>query len=113
MVLKTRVENLKPKELKKLLLNVGSRIYKTRSELIYKGHIPLAGFILIEGAIDIMQGKKLVGSIVPGQLLGLNEALNHIPFKYQAIIEANSEVIILDQSTLKELSHELTEIVAN
>ncbi len=112
MVLKTRIENLNPKEIKKLLLNVGSRIYQTRSELIYKGHIPLAGFILIKGAIDLMQGKKLVGSIAPGQLLGLNEALHHIPFKYQAIIESNSEVIILDQSTLKELSQEIAEIVA-
>ena len=44
-------------------------------------------------------------------MIGFEELLNHSPFKYDAIIEANSKVAIIDKSTLQELLQELPQLL--
>lgn len=81
------------------------RLYRAKTEIIYHGQTPEVAFLLLEGTILLTNQKKEVKrSLYPGQLIGINELLNNERFKWNAVIEACSTVLILDRSTIKELS---------
>ena len=79
------------------------RLFNTESEIIYEGHVPTAGYLLIEGEIQFLKNKRLVQTIKEGALFGVNELMNNCPIKYTVRIIRNSKVCILDKSTIRDI----------
>jgi signal-transduction protein with cAMP-binding, CBS, and nucleotidyltransferase domain len=70
--------------------------------IIYLNHIPMAGYLLIKGHLDILDQKaNLIKSFDQNILIGAKESLEQINFKYIAKIQAGSVVSILDRNIIK------------
>lgn len=101
------ISKLESRYIEKLKSLSPPRVYNTESELIYEGHSPTAGYLLIEGEIHFLKRKRLVKTALSGSLFGIIELMNHTPIKYTARIQEGSKVCILDKSTIKELLKEI------
>lgn len=97
------INMLESKYVEKLKSLSPPRIYNTESELIYEGHSPTAGYLLIEGEIHFLKRKRVVQTAKAGSLFGIHEVMNHTPIKYTVRIQPGSKVCILDKSTIKEV----------
>jgi CRP-like cAMP-binding protein len=86
------------------------RVYNAETELIYQGHVPHAGFLLIEGTIRFLKNKKVIHEVETGGLFGVIELMGHKPFPYTAVITPGSKVAILDRSTILELKDVAAEL---
>lgn len=86
------------------------RTYQTETEIIYEGHVPHAGFLLVEGSISFYRNKKLISKLESGSLFGIAELMAHTPFPYTAVITPGSKVAILDRSTVLELKNKAKEL---
>lgn len=82
------------------------RLYNAESEIIYEGHTPTAGYLLIKGEVHFLKRKRVVQTADTGSLFGVLELMNNQPLKYTVRIQPNSQVCILDKSTIKELISE-------
>ena len=87
-------------ELKKI---VQQRRYKRDADIIYKGHVPHCGFLLLEGEITLRLSKTKILTLNKCSLIGIRELMNAEPFKFDAYIKSDSKVYILDRSTVNEL----------
>lgn len=86
--------------LMKLLQGYCSEITYQRDEvIIYEGHVPRLGFILVEGKLDIIMSKTKK-EVAPLNAVGVKELLSNQPFKYTVKIYPNTKVLPLDRSTL-------------
>ena len=72
------------------------------------GHIPTAGYLLLDGEINFIKRKSIIQTIKSGTLFGVTELTDKSPLKYAVKITQNSNVCILDKSTVKELLGKLT-----
>ncbi len=79
------------------------RQYKKGANIIYKGHIPHCGFLLIEGEITLTHSKSKITIVHEGSLIGIKELMNSSPFQFNASIKPESRVYILDKSTVNEI----------
>ena len=79
------------------------KFFQTKSPLFYQGQIPLSGFFILKGSVEIYKSKKNKKVFESGTLFALNECINKIPTLYNAEVLPESEIFILDQSTIKEL----------
>lgn len=88
------------------------KFFHNKSPLFYQGQIPLSGFFILKGSVEIYKNKKNKKTFSPGTIFGLNECINKIPMKFNAEALPESELCILDQSTIKEIleNEEKTEI---
>ena len=77
--------------------------YKNKADIIYKGHIPHSGFLLVDGRITLKSSRDKSFDIFNGSLIGVRELMNAEPFNFDAQIESNSSVYILDKSTVNEI----------
>lgn len=83
------------------------RLYQTETEIIYEGHVPSAGYLILEGNAKLVKKKKIKQTLQPGSLFGIHELLNKVPLSYNVKISPNSKVCILDKSTVRELLHRI------
>ena len=100
------INKLEKAYIDKLILASPPRVYNAESELIYEGHVPTAGYLLIEGEVHFLKRKRVVQTAKEGALFGVSELMNNYPVKYTVRIQPNSKVCILDKSTIKELIKE-------
>lgn len=82
-------------------------LYPIDSDLVHEGHVPMAGYYLLEGEIKLVKNKKVIKTLGAGTLFGVHEILNKLPIKYSIKIQGNSKVCVLDRSTVKELLHRI------
>lgn len=96
---------------------VSRREYKRDADIIYKGHIPQSGFLLIDGCIELQFSKTKMIKIDDASIIGVRELMNSEPFKFKVSIRSNSLVYILDKSTVIELlecnNTELNQLISN
>ncbi len=92
---------MNPGLLEDLLKYYPVRTYLTESEIIYKGHIPHAAYICIEGTV-VMAKKKEVVTLLPGTMIGARELYRNNIFRFHAKVSSGGKVIILDRTTLNE-----------
>lgn len=80
-------------------------VFRSPTQIIYSGQIPMAAYLLLEGSITLRdaQNRKLK-NCDQGVLLGFTEIYNNTPYKYTAEIHQNSKVLILDRSTILEIN---------
>ncbi len=89
--------------IKRLSAFFPSKIYKTLSPLFYEGQIPISGYLILNGSIQITSKKKLKKIFESGSLIGLNELINKKPSNVSAEVFPNTKVCFLDKSSLCEL----------
>ncbi|MBI2521065.1 MAG: cyclic nucleotide-binding domain-containing protein [Bdellovibrio sp.] len=88
------------------------RTYLAESDIIYKGHIPHAAYVLTEGTVQ-MAKKKAVVTLLPGVMLGARELFRNNIFRFNAKVASGGKVIILDRSSLTEAMSHKYEIIRN
>lgn len=97
---------LSSEERHELRKTFGVKSFQQTAHLFYEGHIPLFGFILINGECRLFKKKKLVCHLEIGTIIGAKEILNYLPFSYSGIIAENSELIIIDRTSLLEITEQ-------
>ena len=88
------------------------RTYLSESDIIYKGHIPHAAYVLTEGTVQ-MTKKKAVVTLLPGAMLGARELFRNHIFRFNAKVSSGGKVIILDRSSLNEAVSHKHEAIRN
>lgn len=99
----TDIAKISEAELEEFLITHPSFIYQTASEIIYEGQIPLAGYLIVQGKVELFKNKRKVLELYSGHYFGVEALMNNIPFEYTVKIHPFSRVCILDKSTIKEL----------
>lgn len=79
-------------------------IWSSEAELIYKGHIPAAAYILFDGKVELSKRKAMV-TLLPGSILGAVEIYKNKVFRFNARVSKGGKIMILDKSTLLEVLH--------
>ena len=88
-----------------LLEHTDARRFNRQTDLIYKGHIPHAAYLLVRGDM-FLRDKSHELPLESGAVIGIKEVLCNVPFKYNVVISEGSEIIILDKTTISELSQD-------
>lgn len=104
---------LTPKLIKIISAQFPSKIYKTSSILFYEGQIPISGYLVIDGAIELSNKKKFKKILSPGTLIGVSNLINKNPSKVKAEVFPNTEVCFLDKSTIIEMAKKLDNELSN
>lgn len=105
----TTIDLSENKFIERLKILCPPSVYNTESEIIYEGHVPTAGYLLIEGEIHFLKRKRVVETAKGGSLFGISELMNHTALNYTVRIQPGSKVCILDKSTIKELLNSIEE----
>ena len=108
---------LSPNLIEELLELFPMKKFKSHSFLFYEGQIPISGYLVIDGSIQISKNKKNKKVLSNGAVIGLSELLKKVPSSISAEVFPNTHLCFLDNSTLQEiiagqkkLSDELKEI---
>jgi CRP-like cAMP-binding protein len=110
--MKSSIIHLCPETVSKLQEKSVAMKYQVEVDMIYEGHIPIVGILLLFGRIKLYRGRRLKQQLDRGHLLGVRELMQGVPFEYTARICSGSEICYLDKSTILELlQHEDQELV--
>lgn len=71
-------------------------------DLVYESQVPNTGLVLLSGKISMLKRKKVMGTILPGTLLGVHHLISNVPSKVGIRILGNSEVIMIHKSAILE-----------
>lgn len=77
-------------------------VYERDEIIIYEGHVPRVGFVLLEGKLEIIMSKSKK-EVTPNNAIGVRELAKNQPYKYTVKIYPNTKVLPLDRSTLLSL----------
>ena len=80
-----------------------SKKFKAQSFLFYEGQIPISGYLILDGSIQVSYKKKFKKMLNSGYLLGVNELLSKKPIHLSAEAFPNTEVCFIDKTTLMEI----------
>lgn len=105
----------------KIVAHFPTKVYKSQAHLFYEGQIPIAGYLVIDGSIQISKKKKFKKMLQKGSLIGVSELINKAPSTISAEVFPNTLLCFLDRTTLleiytkadKELSSLLKNILEN
>ena len=100
---KINITNVSEQMIKKISEISTMKQYRSNADIIYKGHVPHCGFLLVEGRITLKIGRDKSMEIFNGSLIGIKEMMCSEPFKFDVNIDSNSSVFILDKSTIGEM----------
>jgi CRP-like cAMP-binding protein len=92
--------------IKKITAYFPSKIFKSQSHLFYEGQVPISGFLILDGSIQISKKKKFKKILQAGSLLGLFELMHKMPIPISAEAFPNTEVCFIDKTTLLELDNQ-------
>ena len=80
-----------------------SKKYKVQSHLFYEGQVPISGFLIINGAVKISNGKMFSKILSTGTIVGIDEHINKRPIPLSAEVYPNTEICFIDKGTLMDL----------
>lgn len=95
--------NISENLLEEIKKHFSSKFIKYRTHLFYQGQIPITGFFLLKGNVKIYKNKKNKKTISEGSFFGVHECLNKSAVSVSAEALPETEIFLLDQSTLKEI----------
>jgi len=95
--------DLDPQLLEEILGIFPSKKFKTQSFLYYEGQIPISGYLIIDGSVQISKNKKHKKVLSNGSVIGLSELLSKIPSTISAEVFPNTQLCFIDKSTLQEI----------
>ena len=73
------------------------------STIIYEGHTPHAGYLLLEGEAILCKRNRPLQKLQNRSLIGVEELLGHKAFKWDLRLKPGSKLLVLDKSTVKEI----------
>lgn len=88
--------------IKKITAYFPTKVYKSHAHLFYEGQIPISGYLVIDGSVQVSKKKKFKKMLQGGTLIGLSDLMNKTPSPISAEVFPNTEVCFLDRSTLME-----------
>lgn len=71
-------------------------------DIFYKGQIPTAALLLVEGKIGIVKRNKSVTIIKPNEICFLDELLSETPLKNNIRVYPNTKLYMIDRYSLIE-----------
>lgn len=77
--------------------------YHRPSVLFYENQIPITGYYLFEGIIEVLNNDSTETILYPGTFLGVNQYLAKNTLPFQAKISTNSKVFLLDNELLAKI----------
>lgn len=86
-----------------LLRHFEEKQIQVDQEIVYRGHIPFAGILLLDGKI-IASNTRAKHNYESGTLIGVKELIEGNPLKYSIEVKSGSTILILDRTSLLELS---------
>jgi CRP-like cAMP-binding protein len=89
--------------IKKIITCFPSKKFKFKSHLFYEGQIPISGYLILDGSIELSSKKKFKKILLPGNLIGICELLEKKPIAVSAEVSPNTEVCFIDRTTLLEM----------
>lgn len=89
--------------IEKITSQFPTKTYKSHSHLFYEGQIPISGYLVLDGSVQISKKKKFKKMLQGGALIGVSELMNKIPSSISAEVFPNTLVCFLDRSTLHEI----------
>ncbi len=87
----------------KITSHFPTKVYKSHAHLFYEGQIPISGYLVLDGSVQISKKKKFKKMLQSGSLIGLAELMNKLPSPISAEVFPNTLVCFLDKSTLIEI----------
>ncbi|AUN97755.1 cyclic nucleotide-binding domain-containing protein [Bacteriovorax stolpii] len=90
-----------------------TKVYKSHSHLFYEGQIPISGYLVLDGSIQISKKKKFKKMLQSGSLIGVAELMNKVPSPISAEVFPNTQVCFLDKSTLIEIYQKADSDIVN
>jgi CRP-like cAMP-binding protein len=87
----------------KLAAYFPSKKFKSQSHLFYEGQIPISGYLVLDGSIQVSYKKKFKKMLNAGYLIGVAELLHKKPIQLSAEAFPNTEICFLDKTTLLEI----------
>lgn len=91
------------KDIEKILSLSVPYTYNHHSQLFYEGQTPIVAYLVLEGEIHLTKNKRMRTKVIPGQILGLTELVEHKPLPFAAEALPKTKVVFLDISTVKEI----------
>ncbi|MDD0853393.1 cyclic nucleotide-binding domain-containing protein [Halobacteriovorax sp. GB3] len=81
---------------------VDTHTFPIQSDLFYEGQIPIVGYLLLDGHVQMLRNKKVKAIISKGTLFGVKELMTNSPSHYSAQILPGTKVCFLDKSSVLE-----------
>lgn len=100
---KTKIKILTEHEIETICAHLSSIIYKRDANLIYKGHVPMVGHLLVDGEITFVKSSRPILKLKKGSVFGVKELIEGTPFPFNTQVSPETEVVILDRSTIQEI----------
>lgn len=80
-------------------------LYKKETTIIYKDHIPIVAYLILEGQVAIMKKNKIQQVCEANQIIGLHQLIHHEKSEYSVVTYPNCKLIFLDKSYLIATDH--------
>lgn len=77
--------------------------YTVAADLFYEGQIPVVAYLILDGHVHLLKGKKIKDTIGGGHLVGARELMNNINAKMSAQIMPKTKVCFLSKSDIQEI----------
>lgn len=100
--MKKKIKELTENEILALKEMFEPETFTSDFDLVYEAQVPNTGLVLLSGQINILKRKKVLGSFLPGTLIGIHNLVSNIPSKVGLRILGNSEVLMLHKSAVLE-----------
>lgn len=94
---------LSPEQVEEIRTHFSSKKFKSQSYLFYEGQIPISGYLILDGTIQISANNKYKKILTNGTIIGVHELLKKEPIMISAEVFPNTELCFLDKSTMQEM----------
>jgi CRP-like cAMP-binding protein len=88
--------------IKNLLRHFEEKRIQVDQQIVYRGHIPFAGILLLDGQI-VASNTRTTREFNTGALIGVKELMEGNPLKYTIEVKSGSTIMILDRTSLVDL----------
>ncbi len=101
--MKDTINIVRPEDLNLLTKEFEVLTFGNDTDLVYEDHVPLAGIVLLEGVLEIVQDGEVHLIVKPPQILGVANMLNEIPSDFGCRSRAKSNVMLLGKSKILDI----------
>jgi hypothetical protein len=77
---------------------------KKETILIYKGHIPIVSYYIVEGEVEFYdkEKNKIIMNECP-TIIGSYENFNNIPYEFYVVAKTDLKIKVIDRSLLNKI----------
>lgn len=80
--------------------------FNETASLLYRGHIPIVAYLVIQGEINLYKNNKLISVVKSNEVIGVKELLTDTPSTLTAEVMPDSIICYLDKSTILSILDE-------